>query len=237
MPQDCPITIRQAFQSDVPSIVSVIDPAFADTAFEKYLKPYSEQYPEDRRRELIVRTKQQIRTPGYHAFVAVKGEGSPTAEVVGFALWLRVGNSERAREWQRDTLENKVERALLSAEDKYNSITFGYRHMSPSARDYLQKCISGHEVWAMYPEMWRLRSLAVAPGQQGKGVGAILMRWGLEKANEENVPVALVAVPEARGFYTRSGLEYFGGVEGLSKVMEGSSTLHAMVYKPPVMTA
>jgi hypothetical protein len=97
------ITIRGATQADVPGIATTVKEIFKDTAVENYLRPWKDEYPRDYRRETINRTKTRLRTPGIHPFVAVEEK---SGEIVGFAMWRRLGNSDQAKGWQKDTLIN-----------------------------------------------------------------------------------------------------------------------------------
>lgn len=55
---------------------------------------------------------------------------------------------------------------------------------------------------------WYLELIATKPEFQGKGAAGMLMRWGLEKADEEGVESYLEASPEGKPVY-----EHFGFVE------------------------
>ena len=55
---------------------------------------------------------------------------------------------------------------------------------------------------------WHLRLLAVEPLHQGRGLGEVLMRHGLERAASTGDPVVLETFsPRAMGFYLRNGFE------------------------------
>lgn len=52
---------------------------------------------------------------------------------------------------------------------------------------------------------WYLEIIATRPERQGKGAAGKLMRWGLERADEEKVESYLEASPVGKEVY-----EYFG---------------------------
>jgi GNAT superfamily N-acetyltransferase len=62
---------------------------------------------------------------------------------------------------------------------------------------------------------WHLRLLGVDPGRQGSGLGAVLLRHGLERAAEAGYPVLLETFSErALPFYLRNGFDVIvDGVE------------------------
>lgn len=55
--------------------------------------------------------------------------------------------------------------------------------------------------------------VAVDPAYQGRGVGRMLVQWGIEKAKAEGKGLYLAATPAGKPFYTRLGLEEVGGFE------------------------
>lgn len=60
------------------------------------------------------------------------------------------------------------------------------------------------------PERWRLSWLSVASSSQRRGVGRGLLRWGVERGEEEGVSVVLESSEMGRGLYARAGFEVVG---------------------------
>lgn len=52
---------------------------------------------------------------------------------------------------------------------------------------------------------WYLEILATRKEWQGKGAAGILLRWGLERADEEGVECFIEASPEGKPIYERFG--------------------------------
>ena len=49
--------------------------------------------------------------------------------------------------------------------------------------------------------------MAVHPEYQGRGLGAALVKWGLDKAAEENVAASVVSAHGKEGFYEKCGFK------------------------------
>lgn len=65
---------------------------------------------------------------------------------------------------------------------------------------------------------WYLEFIATRQEWQGKGAGGMLLRWGLEKSDEEGTETYLEASPEGLPVYKRFGFE---GVERMVVDLEG----------------
>ena len=52
-------------------------------------------------------------------------------------------------------------------------------------------------------EYWAPNVIAVAPEHQRKGIGAMLLKWGMDRATEDGVPVWLCASPAGMRLYTK----------------------------------
>jgi GNAT superfamily N-acetyltransferase len=52
-----------------------------------------------------------------------------------------------------------------------------------------------------------LSMLQTDPAFQGRGAGALLMKWGTEKADELGLPVYLESSPKGHRFYQRHGFK------------------------------
>jgi len=65
---------------------------------------------------------------------------------------------------------------------------------------------------------WYLEFVATRPEEQGRGAAGMLMRWGLQKADEEGTEAYLEASPDAKPVYEHYG---FREVERLVVSLEG----------------
>jgi ribosomal protein S18 acetylase RimI-like enzyme len=55
--------------------------------------------------------------------------------------------------------------------------------------------------------------MRVLPEYQGKGLGSMLLRWGLKLAVERGKRIFVYASPEGRALYEKFGFEVVGEVE------------------------
>jgi hypothetical protein len=85
--------------ADTPAVATIADDAFHQDELFQWLYPYYDKYPNDLRRWWLIRLKQRLNEPGVHVFVAEQEN-----EVVGYAIWRRVGEDSEAEKWQQDSL-------------------------------------------------------------------------------------------------------------------------------------
>lgn len=64
-------------------------------------------------------------------------------------------------------------------------------------------------------ESWYLQNLAVRPSSQGRGVGRMLVRWGLDRARDEGVCASVVAARGKDPFYRKCGFDVQDGNWGM----------------------
>jgi N-acetylglutamate synthase-like GNAT family acetyltransferase len=62
-----------------------------------------------------------------------------------------------------------------------------------------------------------LNSIAVDPNHQRKGIGLILLKWGIDKAKEQNRDVYLVSTDAGRALYLSAGFEQMGVFEAFGE--------------------
>jgi GNAT superfamily N-acetyltransferase len=60
---------------------------------------------------------------------------------------------------------------------------------------------------------WHLHLIMVLPEYQGRGLATPLMKWGFERAKEENLPIYLDATPKGKGIYERFGFKVVDTLE------------------------
>jgi ribosomal protein S18 acetylase RimI-like enzyme len=119
----------------------------------------------------------------------------------------------------------EVERALVKTEMMYD----WHLRVDPTvSREavHLMNSVPGQDWFDKYPEHWYLSRLAVDPAFQRRGIGGMLLDWGLRIAKEENVPVGLTSSPQGVALYRRKGFRDIGwlaltdGIEGPALIWE-----------------
>jgi predicted N-acetyltransferase YhbS len=55
--------------------------------------------------------------------------------------------------------------------------------------------------------------MRVLPAYQGRGLGGIMLRWGLERATQLGKRIFLLSSPEGRLLYAKYGFETVGSVK------------------------
>lgn len=149
----------------------------------------------------------QVLNPGTVCYVA---ENRTTEEIVGWAIWTRHGDSPQAKAWQRpnSSLLKAAERKLLAAEKAY----YKYVPNTDPTRDqkrFKQVMPLLGEEWPtdVFSEFWELDALYVHPRCYRQGIGKLLMRWGVERGREENVPLLVYSSQLGRILYESVGFE------------------------------
>ena len=57
-----------------------------------------------------------------------------------------------------------------------------------------------------------LKTLAVHPDYQKRGIAGQLLQWGLDQADDQNLPIWLSATDAGRGLYTKHGFKQVGEI-------------------------
>jgi len=88
----------------------------------------------------------------------------------------------------------------------------GDRSADPAARAELDRAAAriGAEDKLIPPARWHLKCLGVDPGFQRRGVGAMLVGAGMDRARAEGVPAMLESSPNGEGLYRKLGFRVVG---------------------------
>ncbi|KAL8725444.1 MAG: hypothetical protein Q9166_007338 [cf. Caloplaca sp. 2 TL-2023] len=223
--------IRRAIPSDFPTAASFSVAAFANDELYHFTNPYAAQNPSSFRDCFLRRLKVRNISPGYIIWVAVIADldaleddtlgGEPThvemvrtstitdEKVVGYAIWVRHGQSAQAKKWQTQSWSEWLESRLLQAQDSYVDFFQLDRSASPSQMRSLASVGFWTDEFPGFTERWHLQNLVVDPDYQRCGVGTRLISWGLEQAEEEKVPVTLSTSTVAEPLYRKMGFKTY----------------------------
>ena len=83
---------------------------------------------------------------------------------------------------------------------------------------------------------WYLEFLATRPEEQGKGAAGMLLRWGIQKADEEGTEAYLEASPDGKPIYEHYGFEEVEklvvSLEGKEGVNEEKEFIECFMVRP-----
>ncbi|KAJ5979813.1 GNAT family acetyltransferase [Penicillium waksmanii] len=208
------IHIRPATPNDLPFIADIAAQAMLHDELFIHLCPHRHTYYADFRTAFLRRLKIRLYTPGYVMLVAVESKSESESgdhgardrdrdeRVRGYAVWSRRGDTPTATQWQKNG----------HGDGWWND-------------QYIQACATGYD-FAAFPELWFLATVAVDPRHQRRGFGRSLVQWGLDRANEERIPVGLdasrqgLALYEDMGFRTVAMAEVVPGLEVTAMLWE-----------------
>ncbi|KAL9601261.1 MAG: hypothetical protein Q9219_002666 [cf. Caloplaca sp. 3 TL-2023] len=210
--------MRRAIASDFPDLATFSASAFINDALYRYTAPFAAEYFDDFRNYFLRRLKQRNAQPGFISWVAVEEKSDALGadeienvdnleEIVGYAFWCRYGTSEVAKGWQGQSWREWLEDTLIDIERRYISVLRLDRSTDASAVRNLESRKFSSDPFSPLPERWHLHNLCVDPDFQRRGIGALLMTWGLEQAAEEQVPVTLWSSTVAEPLYRKMGFQ------------------------------
>ncbi|KAA8567543.1 hypothetical protein MFRU_048g00410 [Monilinia fructicola] len=212
--------LRPLARDDLPSIADLGTVAFRDDNLQTIFFPPKAVENGSLRRNIILRIRKRLVETGTHCFVSESDEtdefwsGKP--ELLGYAFWVRVGKSEAARKWQTDTLFSKLERTLIGVEMWYCE-TFLDRDRPWDKIHHVRNLTIDN--FGSIPEYLELAALAVDPKFHRRGVGGMMLKYGIDLAQKEQIPVVLEASPAGTQLYTKFGFRETGSTEMFPEVM------------------
>ncbi|KAH8668840.1 acyl-CoA N-acyltransferase [Xylariales sp. PMI_506] len=186
------IEIREAQYSDLPRAAHVLAQAFGpDNLFGELIHPYRKEFPNDSDLYWLRRIRVDYWNFRDKLFVATTKEEESGNEVI----------------------RGNLLRPIVSAVMKLNALVWPNRACDPEKEDILERGFPHFaHVWSgNRAESWYLAVLGVHPDYQGKGIGRVLVQWGLQRAQEEGICASVAASRGKDGFYTRCGFDIQDG--------------------------
>ena len=117
----------------------------------------------------------------------------------------------KPRQFNTPTLRSRFEDGLLDIERRYNGFLWDTLHPDPTENAVHAKAIKEGRSLMPSPSQkhpcWACLGLVVHPAYQGKGVGKALMRYGMDEAEKEGVPIFTGAETTALRFFERLGFK------------------------------
>ncbi|KAK6081146.1 acetyltransferase [Seiridium cupressi] len=216
---------REARYSDILAIARAnASSFFDDSLFGDLIHPRRKEYPDDV--YLFYLRSLRIGFWDYRTkwLVAVAEDANGKETIVGFAKWLRVGSGGQSMDcpWSRfkrllPTLTHSVLGSLLkplsSQAMRIHALIWPNRAVDPEKEDVFTSLAPfTASLWSgERAESWLLDLLAVVPYYQGKGVGRLLVKWGLDRAQEDGICASVMSAWNKDEFYRKAGFEIQDG--------------------------
>ncbi|KAI9840231.1 MAG: hypothetical protein M1838_004152 [Thelocarpon superellum] len=207
--------IRPATHADLSSLATIGALAFKDDGLLQWLYPGGVEHPEDFRGVFLHRLHERMATPGIVIMVMETDEDDAdwdgTGRIVAYTNWERRGDDGVAKRWWTGGWMDFINRTLLGLKGEYLKLSGTNCCMSRSNMGLFEASMTAR--FDNLSSYWLLRVLAVSPALQRRGIGGRLLRWGLDVAQSEGVPVTLEATPQGQGLYLQNGFRKFGEIE------------------------
>ena len=138
----------------------------------------------------------------------------------------------------RSTTE--IERSLFAIEDKYEKMaaldrSVDHQRVHLLRTEGLAQCAAFKkpitEALSHSTGYITCAAVAVDPLFQGYGIGSRMMRWGMERAEKEGIPILLIASQSGYSVYEKLGFETLG-----RPTIEAMSSDAVMAYWPKGVT-
>ncbi|TAQ83387.1 hypothetical protein B7494_g8290 [Chlorociboria aeruginascens] len=206
---------RPATLGDIPIMAEHATAAYWGSSINDYIVPRAHLHRSHlvrSFRENIRRRFVKLRVLSIVAFLAA----DPTV-VVAYAQFERLGNDRAGFQYGRDRgVWLKCWLKLLSC--WFSVLDAGSNYLWPDlATDFAHReeferwgTEDDKRYWSRYPNRWHANSVVVSPDFQGQGIGKLLMKEVLERAQRERVVVGLSASPHGEKLYRKIGFEMLG---------------------------
>ncbi|KAJ5109888.1 GNAT family acetyltransferase [Penicillium argentinense] len=205
--------LRYAKSADLPALADIAAQAMLNDELFVYLCPYRHEHHADFRAAFLRRLKMRLHTPDCVMIVAVEPECS--------------GDEETEHVRGNKLTISGLERTLLSIENHYYNLVSPDRSIDNKRLERYNQLVETGFDFEGISELWFLSTVAVDPVHQRRGLGRLLVQWGLDRAREEQTPVGLEASLQGISLYEKMGFRTVATVE----VVPGL-TVPAMLWEP-----
>lgn len=193
--------LRTARPSDEPELALICTRAFFDEdLFGRVIHPHRLEYPEDVQIFWHERVREDWSNPCNKVIVAVTNDKEQGEKILGMAVWQRQGDDVGAQQVKSEWTDHGEWPALLSTHN---------RALDPSNKTILEEAAPFTKHYWSGPNTtnWYLSLCCVHPDAKGRGVGRLLVRWGLDRAEKEGVAASVVASDGSDAFYLKCGFD------------------------------
>jgi GNAT superfamily N-acetyltransferase len=193
------MNIRFAQPSDELLIVGVCHRAFFDEdLFGRVIHPHRHEFPEDVKIFWHEAAREAWSNPRNKTVVVTTTDDAQQEKIIGVAFWQRQGDDTGAQKVISEWADPGPWPALPSMSN---------RALDPSNKDVLQRSApyTKHYWTGANATNWYLSLCAVDPDASGRGAGRLLVRWGLDRAEEEGIRASVIASENNDAFYLKCG--------------------------------
>ncbi|KAI9652931.1 MAG: hypothetical protein M1829_001358 [Trizodia sp. TS-e1964] len=218
--------LRRATAADIPALSALSALAFWDDPLFAFMSPHRAAFPDDFQQNLGRQLSKALYSVNDHLIASETDEldsvwtGTPV--LTGCAVWQREGTDVNV----------VIPRTLQTLREAYIDYFRLDRSISRENVAIADPILSSDH-FSELPNRWYLRFLTVQPALHRRGIGTLLVQWGLDRAHGDGVPAMLESAPMAVALYRKCAFQdccpakIAEGVEGLSMIYipEGVSAL------------
>ncbi|PWW80324.1 acyl-CoA N-acyltransferase [Tuber magnatum] len=229
--------LREARLSDMQTVGRIGARAFIDDPLFNAVEPGRYTYYEDYEAGWVRRVREKALKPEARIVLAVDEE---TKEITGFAVWVREGDDPAAYRWRNEAgILKRIEFKLLTIEGRITTLfSPKSRSEDPAALARLDEATEQATTGTWSQEgrkiRWHLHILGVDPSWRRRGVGRLLVSWGMKNGAKEGVICSLESSPTGRALYEKLGfkaIDVWAPFEGFKEEFE-NITAPMMVWQP-----
>ncbi|KAI1505827.1 acyl-CoA N-acyltransferase [Biscogniauxia marginata] len=179
-----PLELKKASTSDTEVILDAFLDAFHDHPADRIVFGSSSKQSREFWTKFI---DDSLQDPNTHFVLITDTDSPPPKRVIAFAKWVEQCTTTYPTSMSQLPLPGNVNTA------------FADEFFGAMARKH-------EEIMGDRPH-WYLESFGVRTEHQRKGLGGLLLRWGLERADEAQVEAFLDSSPAGADLYTKHGFE------------------------------
>lgn len=202
------MTIRKATPADHRAMAEVAAAAFIDDdVFGRFMYPHRREYPDDYimgwERDFWVKSTE----PEREYLVSVD---DATGEVAAWACWMRVGPG--AATTRQNPISLRLQNIYTTQAARAHAYLYPNRAADPAhvAAFYDSIPLTEHLWSGPRADAWQLDFLCTHPAHERRGHGGALVRWGLAKADDEQIPASVIAAWQRDDYYASFGFREVG---------------------------
>lgn len=193
--------LRLAEPSDEPIIAAICTRAFFDEdLFGRVIHPQRNKFPQDVQIFWHQWVRNDWSNPRNKIIVAVTTDETQQEKIIGAAIWQRQGGDDGAQKVTDEWADPGPWPLLPSTQN---------RALDPSKANILQESASytKHYWDGASATNWYLSLCCVDPAVKGRGAGRLLVRWGLDRAEDEGIAASVMASEGSDAFYLKCGYD------------------------------